>query len=92
MRINHAGIDTMSSSTAAGLSARRAVNVSISSALIDEARSHKLNLSRVLEEALETRLQAARARQWQEENREALVEYNERVERDGPWNKDLIGF
>jgi len=71
---------------------RRAVNLSVSSKLIDEARLQKLNLSRVLEEALETKLREQRALQWQEENREAIAFHNERIARDGMWNKDLLSF
>jgi len=71
---------------------RRAVNLSVSSKLIDEARARKLNLSRVLEEALEAKLREQRALQWQEENREAIAYHNERIAREGMWNKDLLSF
>jgi antitoxin CcdA len=71
---------------------RRAVNLSISGKLIDEARLLKLNLSRVLEEALEAKLREQRALQWQEENREAIAFHNERIAREGMWNKDLLSF
>ncbi|WP_295685892.1 type II toxin-antitoxin system CcdA family antitoxin [uncultured Nevskia sp.] len=71
---------------------RRAVNLSVSSKLIDEARAQKLNLSRVLEEALEAKLHEQRALQWQEENREAIAYHNERIAREGMWNKDLLSF
>jgi len=66
---------------------RRAVNLSISGKLIDEARAQKLNLSRVLEEALESKLREQRALQWQEENREAIAFHNERIARDGLWHR-----
>ena len=66
---------------------RRAVNLSISGKLIDEARAQKLNLSRVLEEALEAKLREQRALQWQEENREAIAVHNERIARDGLWHR-----
>ncbi|MDH4457705.1 MAG: type II toxin-antitoxin system CcdA family antitoxin [Nevskia sp.] len=71
---------------------RRAVNLSISGKLIDEARLLKLNLSRVLEEALEAKLREQRALQWQEENREAIAFHHERIAREGMWNKDLLSF
>jgi len=66
---------------------RRAVNLSISGKLIDESRAQKLNLSRVLEEALESKLREQRALQWQEENREAIAFHNERIARDGLWHR-----
>lgn len=68
---------------------RRAVNLSISGKLIDEARAQKLNLSRVLEEALEAKLREQRALQWREENREAIAFHNERIARDGLWHRGL---
>lgn len=66
---------------------RRAVNLSVNGKLIDEARRLKLNLSRVLEEALEAKLREQRALQWQEENREAIAFHNERIARDGLWHR-----
>lgn len=71
---------------------KQAVNLSISRPLLRRARALKLNLSRFLEEALERRLREEQARQWLEENREAIKAYNERIERDGPFNKDLLSF
>ena len=82
----------MLSPTQAAKPERRAVNLSISGKLIDEARLLKLNLSRVLEEALEAKLREQRALQWQEENREAIAFHNERIAREGMWNKDLLSF
>lgn len=72
--------------------AKTAVNLSISEVVLREARALKLNLSQVLEEGLREHLKRKRAEKWLEENREALEKYNERIERDGPWNKDLISF
>jgi antitoxin CcdA len=82
----------MPSSTPVAKPERRAVNLSVSGKLIDEARSLKLNLSRVLEEALEAKLREQRALKWQEENREAIAFHNERIAREGMWNKDLLSF
>ena len=82
----------MLAKTQAAKPERRAVNLSISGKLIDEARAQKLNLSRVLEEALEAKLREHRALQWQEENREAIAFHNERIAREGMWNKDLLSF
>lgn len=69
--------------------AKRAVNLSIDEAKLAQARALKLNLSRLLEESLDQRLQKERERQWLEENREAIEAYNERIRRDGPLNQDL---
>lgn len=79
----------MLAKTQAAKPERRAVNLSISGKLIDEARAQKLNLSRVLEEALEAKLREQRALQWQEDNREAIAFHNERIARDGLWHRGL---
>jgi antitoxin CcdA len=72
--------------------AKTAVNLSVSEVILREARALKLNLSQVFEEGLREHLRRKRAEKWQEENRDALRAYNERVERDGPFNKDLLSF
>lgn len=82
----------MLAKTPAARPERRAVNLSVSVKLIDEARAQGLNLSRVLEEALEAKLREQRALQWQEENREAIAFHRERIARDGMWNQDLLSF
>lgn len=77
----------MSSALLAG--PRRRLNLSIPETLIREARAAKLNLSRFLEEKLAETLRAERARQWLEENKEALAYHRDRIERDGLWHKGL---
>lgn len=79
----------MPAKTQAAKLERRAVNLSVRAKLIDEARAQKLNLSRVLEEALEAKLREQRAQQWREENREAIAFHNARIERDGLWHRGL---
>lgn len=69
--------------------AKTAVNLSISDVVLREARALKLNLSQVFEEGLREHLKRKRAEKWQEENREAIRVYNERIEREGLWHKGL---
>ena len=64
-------------------SQKRAVNLSVDSDLISAARKQGLNLSRVLDDALRQRVAAARADEWARENRQAIEDYNARVERNG---------
>lgn len=71
---------------------RKALNVSVRQDLVREARKRGVNLSRLLEEAIDQRLRLEAGRKWQEENREAIAAYNARIERDGPFNKDLLSF
>ena len=76
----------------AGATTKQRLNLTVRADMVRYAREAKLNLSQVLEETLLQRQREEAARRWQEENREALVEYRARVERDGPWNKDLVRF
>jgi antitoxin CcdA len=72
--------------------AKTAVNLSVSEVVLREARALKLNLSQVLEEGLREHLRRRRAEKWQEENKEAIKAFNERIERDGPLNADFLAF
>lgn len=72
--------------------AKTAVNLSISDAILNEARALKLNLSKVFEEGLREHLRQRRAEKWKEENKEAIRAYNERLEREGLWHKGLTAW
>lgn len=58
---------------------KRAVNLSLDSALVEEARSQGVNLSQFLEAHLREALREYREQAWREENREAIRQYNEVV-------------
>ncbi len=62
---------------------KKAANLSVNADLLNQARALKINLSRLLEERLAEVLLEAKRRSWQEENRAAIDDYNERVERRG---------
>ncbi|QNA86875.1 type II toxin-antitoxin system CcdA family antitoxin [Sphingomonas sp. So64.6b] len=62
---------------------RRPTNVSLDSALIDEAKELGINISRACEQGLEKQVSEERARRWLEENRAALQASNEWVEKNG---------
>jgi len=71
---------------------RKPVNLSIQQHLIDEARSAGLNLSGVLEEALDARLRETRIARWQDENREAIDEFNAYIEKYGCFGDEYRSF
>ncbi|QLQ31589.1 MAG: type II toxin-antitoxin system CcdA family antitoxin [Candidatus Thiothrix singaporensis] len=71
---------------------KRALNLSINSNLQEEARKYKVNLSKLLEQALiETLIQKKRT-EWLEQNRAALEAYNQRVEERGVFSDGLRNF
>jgi antitoxin CcdA len=65
---------------------KKAVNLSINSDLLRQARELGVNLSRTLEGQLEQLVRAERARRWQEDNREAIEAYNRFIEEHGIFN------
>ena len=62
---------------------KRATNLTIDRALLDEARRLGINLSATLEASLRDAVRARKAAQWQEENRAALQSSNEWVAKHG---------
>ena len=62
---------------------RRATNLNLEAALVDEARRLGVNLSRAAEAGLRRAVAEEAARRWQEENRAALHSSNAWVEVHG---------
>jgi len=62
---------------------RRPTNISLDSAMIDDARELGINISRACEEGLAKHIAEERNRRWQEENREAIDGWNAWVEEHG---------
>lgn len=75
-----------------GTIAKRAVNVTVRSDLLEAARGHGINVSATLEAALLEELRRARQQSWLEDNREAIAAYNEHVERHGSFSDGLRQF
>jgi len=65
---------------------KRPANLSINSDLLLQAREHRINLSQALEQRLVEILRDEKQRLWQEENREAIEEYNRRIEAQGAFS------
>jgi antitoxin CcdA len=62
---------------------RRPVNLSIDSALIDEAKALDINVSRACEEGLRERIRAEKGARWLEENRAAIEDWNAYIAEHG---------
>lgn len=67
-------------------------NVSVSPELVALAKARKLNLSRVLEDALERALRDSERAAWLAENEEAIEDYNARVAKHGVFSDDWRRF
>lgn len=62
---------------------RRATSMTLDAALLDEARSLGVNLSRAAEEGILSKVKEERARRWKEDNAEAIADYNRWIEENG---------
>ena len=62
---------------------KKATNVSLNSDLVEQARALNINLSRACERGIEVQIAEVRAKQWREENREAIAYANEHFEKHG---------
>lgn len=71
---------------------KRASNLSINSNLLEEARKYKVNLSKLLEQALIETLTEKKRAEWLEQNRAALEAYNQRIEERGLFSDSLRNF
>lgn len=74
------------------LATKRAVNVSINSDLLAKARKLNINFSVSLEKELEQAVRQAQRSQWLAENKQAIEEYNQRIETKGLWSDGLRRF
>lgn len=62
---------------------KRAVNVSVRTDLLDEAKAFETNISAVLERALEAEHRERRREEWQRRNRRAIENWNRWIEDNG---------
>lgn len=65
---------------------KKSANLSINSDLLRQAKERHINLSQVLELRLAELLREEKCRSWQEENREAIEDYNRRVQAGGAFS------
>ena len=75
-----------------GESTKKAVNLRIDKALIEQAKEMRINLSQVLETSLAEILRRKQQEMWMSDNREAIDAYNHRVETRGVYGRGLRRF
>jgi antitoxin CcdA len=71
---------------------RKPTNVSINGDLLRRAKALNINLSQALERTLVELVREATRAQWLQENREAIEEYNARIDRAGVFSHELRRF
>jgi antitoxin CcdA len=63
--------------------ARKAVNLTMDAALLEEARAENVKLSAVAERAVRAEIASIRAERWKRENAEAIASYERRITEEG---------
>ena len=71
---------------------KKNTNLSINSDLLQQAKEHHINLSQALELRLVEILREEKRRDWLEQNKEAIEEYNRRIETRGVFSDGLRQF
>ncbi len=71
---------------------KKSTNLSINSDLLRQAKERHINISQALELRLAELLREEKSRRWKEENREAIEDYNRRVEAHGTFSDGLRRF
>jgi antitoxin CcdA len=62
---------------------KRAINLSVDAALLDEVRRLNINISETLEQHLRSLVRTVQEKRWQEENRDAIASINTFIEDHG---------
>lgn len=71
---------------------KKSINLSINSDLLRQAKERRINISQALELRLAELLREEKSCRWKEENREAIEDYNRRVEAHGTFSDGLRRF
>jgi len=61
----------------------KATNLTLNASLVDTARKLRINLSRACERGLQEQIAEVHAKQWREENKDAIASSNDYVEQHG---------
>ena len=92
MRIPNAQERSMRSPTFNQAAPKKSANLSINADLLTQAKQLNINLSQTLEQRLVEIVRQAQAEQWLAENKNALEEYNRRIEAHGTFSDGLRRF
>ena len=71
---------------------KKATNISINSDLIEKAKAHKINLSKTLEQKLDSILRKKIEEKWLEETQDAVDSYNNHIAKNGTFGQQIKGY
>lgn len=70
-------------------SEKKRVNVTLSAKLIEDAKAFGINVSQSAEEGLRAKIREVKSAQWIEENRDAMLAYNEWIKTHGTFGDQV---
>jgi antitoxin CcdA len=62
---------------------KRNINLSLNSAVLDQAREMGLNISQLVDQLLAAEVEKQYWARWNEDNKQAIADYNARIESEG---------
>ncbi|MBH9553013.1 type II toxin-antitoxin system CcdA family antitoxin [Inhella gelatinilytica] len=71
---------------------KRATNLTLNAKVLDLAKELGLNISATVDELLAAEVQRRYWERWNEDNKEAIAEYNARIEREGTFSQRIQRF
>ena len=71
---------------------KKAANLSINNDLLNQAKALHINLSATLEQALTEIVRDKHRQQWLEDNKQGIMQYNQRIEAEGCFSDSLRNF
>lgn len=74
------------------LAPKKAANLTVNTELLRIAKEMKINISATLEQALIERIREEKTREWKKQNKEAIAQYNQRIETHGVFSDGLRKF
>jgi antitoxin CcdA len=69
--------------------AKRPINLSLNSKVLDMAKEMGLNISQTVDALLTEEVMRRYGERWNEDNREAIEAYNARIEREGTFSQRI---
>ena len=68
---------------------KRAINLSLNAQVLANAKDLGMNISQTVDELLTQEVERRRLALWNEENRDAIEQYNARIEREGTFTQRI---
>ncbi|MFC7459607.1 type II toxin-antitoxin system CcdA family antitoxin [Hydrogenophaga defluvii] len=71
---------------------KKATNLTLNAKVLEMAKSMGMNISQTVDALLAKEVERRYWERWNEDNKEAVAAYNERIRRDGIWGSQYRSF